>query len=73
VFYDQQRKPVAYVDVCLACMNGAAQPAAPGSIDYPALADLIEELKLPLGPYVPDAKTYRKERESWRITRAAKK
>lgn len=67
VFYDHDRKPVAVVEICLECMEDVIKPHAEGFVDFPAVADLLEELKLPLGDSFTDAKTYRNRRKSWLV------
>jgi hypothetical protein len=50
VFYDADKKPVAFVEVCFRCVGAAAVP--PGTArwkDFPALAKIFAELKLPIG------------------------
>lgn len=66
ICYDRDQHPVAVVEICLDCMASRINPQSKGRVDYLAIADLLEELKLPLGPAAPDAKTYRERRKDWR-------
>lgn len=50
VFYDAEKKPVAFLEICFDCIGARAIPEDPGfDPDYYALAVLCTELKLPLG------------------------
>ena len=64
IFYDRNHKPVAVAEVCLDCMRSRITPNSKGRVDYRLVADLLEELKFPLGPAASDAKIYRANREA---------
>jgi hypothetical protein len=52
VFYNADRKPVAFVEVCFDCLNYRIEPR--GASDYAdlvSLASLFDAQKLPLGAY----------------------
>lgn len=50
VFYDAKGKPVAFLEICFDCMGARAIPEDQGfDPDYPTLAVICNELKLPLG------------------------
>lgn len=51
VFYNAQKKPVAFLEICFGCIGRRAKPENIPRIDYVALASLFEELKLPLGSF----------------------
>src|SRR5262245_5854500 len=47
VFYDNHHKPVGFFEMCLDCREIHVSPAGlEHPVDFPALADLISELKL---------------------------
>jgi hypothetical protein len=48
VFYDAQRKPVGFVEVCFSCSNYRLWPDHPGPIDLDGLAATFSRLKLPV-------------------------
>jgi hypothetical protein len=51
VFYNAEKKPVAWVELCFECGNAAAEPHRPDQVyDVAALENLAKELKLPLVP-----------------------
>jgi hypothetical protein len=51
VFYDTDRKPIAWVELCFECGNAEAEPYQKGQVyDVSALENLARELKLPLVP-----------------------
>jgi len=50
VFYDSNKKPVAFVEICFDCLGKRIQPdGAANIIDLSALAAIFNELKLPMG------------------------
>lgn len=50
VFYDTGKKPVAYVEICFDCVGSAMEPKTSAKWkDFPALAKIFVELKLPIG------------------------
>jgi hypothetical protein len=59
VFYDPLDNPVAEVDICFQCLVVEGGPSS--APDLPALADLVNDLGLPIGPAGADAKTFRKD------------
>lgn len=59
VFYDKDKKPVAFLEICLDCKSHRAEPAVAEYLDPGAIADLVAELKLPLGNYA-DAAAFKK-------------
>jgi hypothetical protein len=60
VFYDDAKKPVAFVEICFGCLSNriSPRPAAP-VIDLVALAAIFAEHKLPMGEY-PDLAAFKK-------------
>ena len=52
VFYDSHDRPVAWIDVCFSCQRQRSWPTAlPGDlgyIDYPALLQLMKEMRVPV-------------------------
>lgn len=60
VFYDAEKKPVAFLKICFDCLGARASPEDPGfDPDYYALAMLCTELKLPSGLNSKSAKQVR--------------
>ena len=58
IFYNSEKKPVAFVEVCFGCLGQRISPeGAAKRIDLPALAGIFGELKLPMGEYA-DAKAF---------------
>ena len=52
VFYNAEKKPVAFLEVCFDCVGARMNPADEGcDPDFVALATLCAELKLPFGDY----------------------
>lgn len=52
VFYDADKKPVAFVEVCFGCSTSRILPAgAVASIDLVAIAGIFDAHKLPMGKY----------------------
>lgn len=50
VFYDAQKKPVAFLEICFDCLGSRSHPADKDSDpDFVALAKLCSELKLSFG------------------------
>jgi len=67
VFYDAEKKPVAFLEICFDCLGARVIPEDPGfDPDYFALAVLCTELKLPLGFHNKTAKMVR-NRLQWSI------
>ena len=48
VFYDDQHKPVACLEVCFSCSNYRLWPEHPGPVDIDALPPILSELKIPV-------------------------
>ena len=67
VFYDRDKKPVAYIEVCLECIGSDTKPSRKGYLDFPTVLDLIEELELPFGPQAGNAKAIRLELQKMRF------
>lgn len=66
VFYDAEKQPVAFLEICFDCMGARASPEDPGfDPDYYALAVLCAELKLPIGIEHTTAKQVRDSPEYW--------
>ena len=66
VFYDASKKPVAYLEICFACMGTHAEPKTPKrSTDLIALAKIFDELKLPLGAY-PNLEAFKNNVRDWK-------
>ncbi len=66
VFYDAQKKPVAFLEICFDCLGARMKPADKDcDPDFMALAQLCSELKLSFG----GAKTMEEFREmrSWAL------
>ena len=64
VFYDAEKKPVAFVEICFDCLNARTEPdTAAKWKDFPALAAIFGELKLPMGSWSDPAK-FKKHFES---------
>ena len=61
VFYDANKKPAAYVEVCFTCLSSRAVPP-PFSVwsDLIGLATIFDELKLPMGAY-PNLEAFKKD------------
>lgn len=58
VFYNAERKPVAFVEICFDCLSERIGPkGAARRADLPALASLFVELNLPVGSY-GDSKSF---------------
>jgi hypothetical protein len=52
VFYDEAKKPVAFVEICFGCSNHRIAPkGAAENIDLVALASIFDAHKLPMGEY----------------------
>jgi hypothetical protein len=62
VFYNAERQPVAFLEICFDCLGDRSQPAvrAEGDPDFIALAKIFSELKLPFGRF----KTFTEFREN---------
>lgn len=66
VFYNKARRPVATVDVCFECLGVESSPwIRPRPRDFPALADLCAELKLPAAPDPGFRKWFEDFRKEW--------
>ncbi len=51
VFYDAAHAPRAWIEVCFECLNNQSEPnGIAGDADFPALAELCAELRLPSSP-----------------------
>jgi hypothetical protein len=62
VFYDAAKKPVAFIEVCFACLRWRTEPAgAAPNVDLAALARLFTAHQLPMGQYA-DADSFLYER-----------
>ena len=60
VFYDADKKPVAFVEICFGCLNHRVEPAGSAPvIDLLALASILSAHKLPMGEY-PDFAAFKK-------------
>lgn len=61
VFSDALGRRVAVFEFCLECLKSTPTPNTVGPFfDYPALADLLHELELPIGPKFRTSKEYRR-------------
>jgi hypothetical protein len=61
VFYDPLQKPVALIEPCFECLVFLAHPGGLGPwVDFPALADLVHEIGLPLSPRGMSPAAFRK-------------
>jgi hypothetical protein len=50
VFYDENNKPAAFVEICFDCLGRRSQPGGIAeSVDYVALVTIFSELNLPFG------------------------
>ena len=64
IFYNSWGRRVAVFEFCLECLKASADPNTTGPYyNYPALAELIADLHLPLGPKFKDPKAYRRRYE----------
>lgn len=62
VFYNSWGRRVASFEFCLECLKATAEPPNAGPFyNYPALADLLAELKIPLGPKFRTPADYRRK------------
>ena len=60
VFYNADKQPVAFVEICFDCLGQVQEPARePRQIDLPALATIFYDLKLPIGA-AQDAESFRR-------------
>ncbi len=51
VFYDAAQTPRAWVEICFQCLNNRSEPSGISThADFPALAELCAELRLPASP-----------------------
>ena len=61
-FYNSWGRRVAVFEFCLECLKASADPNTAGPYhNYPALAELIAELKLSLGPKFRTPRDYRRK------------
>src|SRR5450432_2886504 len=61
IFYNSWGRRVAVFEFCLECLKASADPNTAGPYyNYPALAELVAELHLPLGPKFKDPRAYRR-------------
>lgn len=61
VFTNALGRRVAVFEFCLECLKATPMPNTVGPFfDYPALADLLHELKLPIGPKFKNPAAYRR-------------
>lgn len=61
VFYNGWGRPVAVFEFCLQCFKATPSPNTAGPYyDYPALADFLVQLGLPIGPKFATAQAYRR-------------
>ncbi len=64
IFYNAWGRRVAVFEFCLECLKASADPNTAGPYyNYPALAELIADLHLPLGPKFKDPAAYRRRYE----------
>jgi len=62
VFYDRNKKVVAFYEVCFECMLQRSEPRGIAPLTYlPAIAEFFEQLKLPLW----EGKTAKDVRDEW--------
>ncbi len=65
VFFDAKKKIVAFYEVCLECHLQRGEPEGLAHVtDLPAIADLLEELKLPLSPLEQQPQTAQEYRDA---------
>jgi len=65
VFYDRNKKVVAFYEVCFECMLQRSEPEGIAPLTHmPSIADFFEQLKLPIGPNGKTAKDVRKDWET---------
>jgi len=63
VFYNAEKKPVAFLEICFDCFGSRCSPVdEEGDPDFGALATIFSELKLPIGKRA----SLNEVRESWR-------
>ena len=74
IFYDEHHKAVAAIEVCFDCYGMYMTPGGmPERIDFPAIADLVNELELPLHPNGLSPEEFRKLFEASVAARAKDK
>ena len=74
IFYDEHHKAVAAIEVCFDCYGMYMTPGGmPERIDFPAVADLVNELGLPLHPNGLSPVEFRKLFEASVAARAREK
>jgi hypothetical protein len=60
IFYDQRKKPVAFIEICFECSTHRIEPKGfADKIDLMAIASIFDSLKLTMGKY-PDLASYKK-------------
>jgi hypothetical protein len=60
IFYDQSKKPVAFIEICFGCSTHRIEPKGfADKIDLMAIASIFDSLKLTMGNY-PDLASYKK-------------
>lgn len=65
VFYDRDKKVVAFYEVCFECLLQRSEPDGIAPLTHlPSVADLFENLKLPISPHGKTAQNVRKEWET---------
>lgn len=63
VFYDEAKKPAAFVEICFGCSSHRIHPkGAAVNLDLVAIAAIFDGHKLPMGEY-PDLAAYKKSVE----------
>jgi hypothetical protein len=64
IFYSAWGRRVAVFEFCLECLKASVEPNTTGPYyDYPALAELVADLNLPLGPKFRNPRAYRRRYE----------
>ncbi len=63
IFYNAAKKPVAFVEICFACLGYRAQPkGSSDNYDIVALAQIFDDLHLSMGD-LPDRDAFEKHRQ----------
>ena len=66
VYYDENKRPVAFVEICFSCFNDRTFPGGTAeAIDLLAIASIFDAHKLPMGEH-PNLAAFQKEYESVR-------
>jgi hypothetical protein len=64
IFYNAWGRRVAVFEFCLECLKASVEPNTAGPYyNYPALAELVADLQLPLGPKFKNPRAYRRRYE----------